>query len=120
MNVNIYSRDFELTSAIEARVLRQVQRHLKPFERDLVSVDAYLSDINGPRGGADKRVLMRTSFPGLPPVSVATEHADLYVAIGRTARRLRRAVKRSSKKTHEVSPRKVHRLRRLSLAAAPG
>lgn len=120
MNVRIFSRDFELTPAIEARVLRQVERSLQSFERELTSVEAYLSDINGPRGGADKKVLMRTALPGLPPVSVSTEHADLYVAIGRTAKRLRRAVKRSITKNQRVEPRKVYRLRRLSLQSAAG
>ena len=114
MRIQIHTQGFPLTEAIENRIQRQVEKGLARFEDDLVSLTAYLSDINGPRGGADKKVVMRASMAGLPPVSIATEHGDLYVAIDRTVKRMRRAVRRSLGKSRRVQPRKLLRLRRFS------
>ena len=114
MRVQIHTQGFPLTEAIENRIQRQVAKLFTRFEDQLISVSAYLSDINGPRGGADKKVVMRVSLAGLPPLSVATEHSDLYVAVDRTARRMHRAVRRSLGKSRRLKPRTLLRLRRLS------
>ena len=45
-----------------------------------------LSDINGPRGGADKRCHLQVVLAGLPDVVVEDIEADLYVAIDRASR----------------------------------
>ncbi len=120
MNVKIHSQGFQITRGIEGRVLRQVQRNLRRFEGDLVSLTAFMSDANGPRGGVDKKVVMHANMAGMPPISVATQHSDLYVAIDRTVKRLRRAVQRSLAKSRRVQPRKVLRLRRFNPETAAG
>ena len=120
MNVQIHSQGFAITRGIETRIQRQVQRNLTRFEGDLLALTAYLSDTNGPRGGVDKKVVMRASLAGLPPVSIATRHGDLYVAIDRTVKRLRRVIRRSIAKSREVKPRRVLRLRKFAPEAVPG
>ena len=119
MRIQVHTQGFPLTTAIENRVQRQAARSLSRFEGELLALTAYLSDVNGPRGGVDKKVVMRASMAGLPPVSIATEHSDLYVAIDRTVKRLRRAVRRSLGRSRRVEPRKLLRLRRLALEANP-
>ena len=111
MNTNIRAQGFDLLPSIEQRVHRQLSRSAGRFERELMSVDVYLSDINGPRGGADKKVVMRANLTNLPPISISTRHADLYVAIDRTARRLERNVNRALRKSRRLQPRKVLRLK---------
>ena len=120
MRIQVHTQGVPLTEAIEGRVQRQAARSLSRFEGELLSLTAHLSDVNGPRGGVDKKVVMRASMAGLPPISVATEHGDLYVAIDRTVKRLRRAVRRSLGKSRRVQPRKLLRLRRLSLETVAG
>lgn len=114
MQTRIHSQGFTLTDSIQTQVERQVSRNLRRHDRDIIALDVYLSDINGPRGGDDMKVVMRASLGGLPPVSVSTEHGDLYVAISRGARRLQRAVKRVIRKSRRLAPRRIIDLRRLT------
>ena len=112
MKARIHTQAYTLTSSIQYWIDRQVERNLQRFEGEVLAVEVYLSDLNGPRGGDDNRVVMRASLRGLPSVTVITDHQDLYVAVSRSARRLQRAVKRSLRKSRRVEPRKVLALRR--------
>ena len=114
MQTRIHTQGFELTGAIRDRVERHTARNLNRYGEELLGVDVYLSDVNGPRAGDDKKAVVRASLRGLPPISISTEHNDLYVAISRSAKRMQRAVKRSLRKSHRVEPRRVLELRRLS------
>jgi ribosome-associated translation inhibitor RaiA len=53
-----------------------------------------LSDINGPRGGADKRCHIQVVLSGLPDIVIEDIEADMYVAISRAADRAGRSVLR--------------------------
>ena len=118
MHAKIQSQGFEVTAAIEAKVQRQLNRVLDRFGADILAVDVFLSDVNGPRGGSDKKALMRASLRGLPPISISTEHRVLYVAISRSAKRMQRAVRRNLRKSRRIEPRRVLGLRRLLLDPA--
>ncbi|TDG11829.1 hypothetical protein E2F43_15780 [Seongchinamella unica] len=119
MYTAIQSQGYEVTAAIEARIQQQVTRALNRFGEDVLAVDIFLSDVNGPRGGDDKKVLMRASLRGLPPISVSTAHRDIYVAIGRNAKRMQRAVRRALRKSKRIEPRRVLGFRRLVIDAIP-
>ncbi len=103
MNIYMHSQDFGITPSIGRRIQSQLQRALGPYEEEIMSIEVYLTDQNGPRGGADKRCLLRISVRGLPPASAHATHGDLYVAIDRSARKLRRLVKRSLAKRRRFS-----------------
>ncbi len=118
MNAIIHARDFTITPAIRYWIERQLESALQRFDGEVTGVDVYLSDVNGPRGGNDKKVVMRTRLRGLPPVNVITQCGDLYVAISRSAKRLRRGVKRTLMKGRRVKPGKVLGLRRQVLETA--
>ena len=53
-----------------------------------------LSDINGPRGGADKCCHIQVVLPHLPDVVIEDIEMDLYAAIDRAADRAGRTVGR--------------------------
>ena len=53
-----------------------------------------LSDINGPRGGADKRCHLQVLLAGLPDVVIEDVEVDLYIAINRATDRAGRTVVR--------------------------
>ena len=55
MHAKIQSQGFEVTAAIEAKVRRQLNRALDRFGADILAVDVFLSDVNGPRGEATKK-----------------------------------------------------------------
>ena len=63
-------------------------------ERAIQRVTVRLSDINGPRGGEDKRCHIALRLKGLPRLVIEDTEADLYVAIDRAAERAGRTVQR--------------------------
>jgi len=60
-----------------------------------------LSDINGPRGGNDKRCRIKVPLAGRQDVVIEDTEADLYVAIDRAADRTERALARRLERLRE-------------------
>ena len=98
MNIRIQTQGFTLTPAIAAWTHDRLSRSLQRFSEDITSIDVYLKDINGPKGGEDKQALVRVQLRSGPPVFVETPHTDMYAAIDRSSRRVQRTVRRLLKK----------------------
>ena len=94
MKIGIKCTGFSLTSAIAGRVRKRLDFLLIRGMTRLRRVDVTLSDLNGPRGGVDKRCLIKVSIDGLRPVVVDDIQSDLYMAIDRAAGRASRTVLR--------------------------
>lgn len=58
-------------------------------------ITLHLSDINGPRGGLDKRCRISVTLEKLAEVAVEDIESDLYVAIDRATDRAARTVTRN-------------------------
>ena len=94
MQIDIQSRDFSLTDALRSHAERRLRFALSCCDDRIQRVVMRLSDINGPRAGADKRCHLRVVLTGLPDVVVEDVEADLYVAVDRATDRAGRAVVR--------------------------
>ena len=94
MKIAIRCSGFSLTSAIAGRVRKRLDFLLGRGFRRLRRVDVTLSDLNGPRGGVDKRCQIKISLDGLRPVVIEDVQSDLYTAIDRAAGRASRTVVR--------------------------
>ncbi len=94
MRIHVRSRGFELTNALRAYAERRLRFALGRFGRRLRSVVLRMDDVNGPRGGADKRIQIVARLAPSWDVRVEDLDGDLYVAIDRAADRLDRAVTR--------------------------
>jgi len=94
MKIDIQARGFKLTEGLRAQAARRLRFALGSSSDRVRSVVMRLADENGRRGGVDKRCTIRANMPGVPPVVVEHQEADLYVAIGRAADRAGRAVSR--------------------------
>jgi putative sigma-54 modulation protein len=94
MKVGIQCRGFSLSSAIAGHVRKRFDFLFGRGLRRLRRVDVTLSDVNGPRGGVDKRCLVKVSADGLRPVVVEDVQSDLYRAIDRAAERASRTLAR--------------------------
>jgi ribosome-associated translation inhibitor RaiA len=100
MQIDIQARGFRLTEGLRTQAERRVRFALGSTSGRVRSVVMRLADENGPRGGLDKRCTIRANLPGAPPVIIAQQEADLYVAIDRAADRVGRAVSRRLEKTY--------------------
>jgi ribosomal subunit interface protein len=94
MQIDIQARQFSLTDALRNHVERRLRLALTCFDDHIQRVAMQLSDINGPRGGADKRCHLQVMLTGLPDVVVEDTEADLYIAINRATDRAGRTVGR--------------------------
>lgn len=94
MKIGIQCRGFSITGAIAGHVQKRLNFLLGHGIRRVRRVDVTLSDLNGPRGGVDKRCLVKVSIVGLRPVIIEDIQSDLYVAIDRAAGRASRTVLR--------------------------
>lgn len=107
MQIHIQSQGFALTEALRDHAVRRLRFGLTRGGDHIRRIEMRLSDINGPRGGADKRCSIVVALESLPDVVIEDIENDLYVAIDRAADRASRSVARciERKRTHVSSPR---------------
>lgn len=94
MNVHIHASDFSLTDGLREHIAWRVA-YATSHGRDTVShVIVHLSDVNGTRGGVDKRCGVELRLKGAQSLVVDDVQADLYVAIDRAFERISRSLHR--------------------------
>jgi ribosomal subunit interface protein len=98
MLIYSHANGFPLTDAIWRHVEARVEAALGPFARWLLKATVRLKDVNADRGGDDKRcrIVVRLRRHGVE-IAEAT-HADLYAAVDEAANRIRRSVRRATKR----------------------
>jgi CBS domain-containing protein len=73
---------------------RKLGRKLGKFARSIERVSVRIEDINGPRGGIDKRCRIKVVMSGLPSAMVDERHPVLQAAMDRALERTEHAVRR--------------------------
>ena len=111
MNITTRAQGFELSAPIDQFVRSELELALSPFSESVVSVDVYLKDINGPKGGIDKQAIIRVQLRNRQIVAMETTHADLYAAMKTGIKRSKRAVRRSLKKSSRIGKMRLRDLR---------
>ncbi len=103
MNLQIQAQDFTLTDGLRQHVATRLDYALN-HGRDIVTrIVVRLSDVNGPRGGVDKRCGIEVRLKGAPTLIVEDTQADLYVAIDRAAERIGRTLDRRLARQRDFS-----------------
>lgn len=87
MRINIQTKGFDLTDGLRDHIQRRLQFALGWARHNVSRVTVRLSDINGPRGGNDKRCQIQVPLPHVQDVVIEDTESDLYVAIDRAAER---------------------------------
>jgi ribosomal subunit interface protein len=90
--MNIQASGFDLTEGLREHIERRLQFALSWASQDVRTITVRLFDINGPRGGEDKRCRIQVAFRATQDVVIEDTEADLYAAIDRAADRAERAV----------------------------
>jgi ribosomal subunit interface protein len=101
MKIDIHAIGFELTDALREHIERRLKFSLSWASHTVRTVTVRLSDINGPRGGNDKRCRIQIPFAGGTSSVIEDTEADLYVAIDRAADRIERNVARRLERARE-------------------
>ena len=77
---------------LAGRIQGLVRDTLDRYSDRITRVEVHLSDLNGVKGGNDKRCLMEARLAGLGPVDVNHEADNLQVAIDAALEKLERAI----------------------------
>ena len=103
MWLNIHGRGVVVDAAIRGRAERRLGFALGRFGHQVGQVAVHLSDVNGPRGGVDKRCRVVVELLGHDPVVVEEADTDLDALVDRAADRVGRAVARRLVRTRLFS-----------------
>ena len=101
MQFDIRTQGFDLTLGLREHAERRLTFALDRSRHEIGKVIMRLSDINGPRGGNDKRCLVRVVLPRAREIVIEDTDADLYVAIDRAVSRIERTVARRLERSRE-------------------
>jgi putative sigma-54 modulation protein len=104
MQMDIQSQGFSLTEGINNYVTKRLAYGLNRGDQTITRVTVRLSDINGPRGGADKRCLIEVRLKDSPTVVIEDIEADLYLAIDRATDRAGRTLARRLSRRRGFAP----------------
>jgi len=110
MKTTIRFRNIEASDELRVAVERLAYLHLSRFGGEVRNVRIGVSDVNGPRGGVDKRCQVAVSGDRLGQVSVQQMHGDVAIAIELALDRAARAVGRSLERQREQRPRALSAL----------
>jgi putative sigma-54 modulation protein len=96
MRIEIQASGLNLTTAetiaFREHARRRIQVAFERIQYRVTSVGVYLKDINGPRGGDDKRCVLRVEVSGAPTAVVRGRHGDLVALVDRLAQTAARSV----------------------------
>ena len=94
MKLVIHHRALELSAEERENLERRLHFALGRFAARVTGVTVRLTDVNGPRGGPDKRCCLAVRLKPAGAVIVEDVDADLTVLVDRAADRAGRAVAR--------------------------
>lgn len=89
MQTDIQSRTVEITDELRERVERRLRFALDAFGDHVGTVKVQLEDLNGPRGGIDKRCQISVAVHGAGSLTFRVSASTINEAIGRATRRLK-------------------------------
>jgi ribosomal subunit interface protein len=104
MQTDVQSQGFSLTECLNNYVVKRLAYGLSRGDEAITRITVRLSDINGPRGGPDKRCLIEVRLKASPTVVVEDVETDLYVAIDRAVDRAGRALTRQLARRRGYAP----------------
>jgi len=102
MRLDIRIQKVDLPKELERYIARRLRFCLGRFEVRIRSITVRIFDINGPRGGADKRCRMALRLIPSGVILVEEVHADLFAAIDRSAERAGQALARKLHRARDL------------------
>ena len=110
MRIGTNAQGFETTTAIDNFIRDEVELKFDPFRDQVISIDVFMKDINGPKGGVDKQVVVKARLRNRQRIALETTHENLYAALKLGLRKSRRAVRRSLRKSGRIDRLSVRKL----------
>ena len=120
MNITTTAPHSESSAPLDTFVRSHLINALERFDADIIAIDVFMKDLNGPKGGVDKLVLIRVQLPGRQVVTIESQHENMYAAIRNGVKRTRRAVRRQLSKSRQIDRRRINDVAMPTLPKIPG
>jgi ribosome-associated translation inhibitor RaiA len=114
MKIDIRAKNIDLTPSLRRYVQRRIGFALSAREMQIQNVSIMLNDVNGPKGGNDKRCRILLRLVGLKDIVIEDVQAELRVAIDRAASRASHTVARRLMKWNDKQKASLSRLTTVS------
>jgi ribosomal subunit interface protein len=108
MEIDIQAHNLPLTRDMREHIKRRLGFSLSTRYERIRRILVRVSDINGPRGGNDKRCLIQVVLPRQADVVIEDTESSLYAAIDRAVARVSRTVMRRLEQSRDK--RRAHRV----------
>jgi len=105
MDINIFDGPIKTSNAQRDHILARVGAAAARLEGASGTIDVRMIDLNGPKGGVDKRCSIVLTPPGLATIRVEEQASDYYAAIDAASATLKRVVAKALEKTKSNGPR---------------
>ncbi len=96
MLIEMRTQGLDLAGVVHRHLERQVRASLRWSGTDVRAVTLWLSDVNGPRGGADLHCAVSLDLTPRGSVRAEATDSDLFAAVTRALARARRSVDRDA------------------------
>lgn len=94
MKIDVRFHALQTSHALREHVGRRIHFRLSRFNGEVSSVLVRIGDVNGPKGGVDKRCQVTVRGPTFSSVTIEDLSADAYSAVDMALERAARAVGR--------------------------
>ncbi len=95
MTIDVRSSNLPISEALREHIARRLDFAIRRFAGGISRVVVRLVDVNGPKGGSDKRCRIIAHFSTRGSVMVEAIHEDVYAAASHAAIRLDERVSRA-------------------------
>ena len=62
MNITTTTQNFDSSVALDTFVRSRLRNALTRLDADIIAIDVFMKDVNGPKGGVDKQALIRVQL----------------------------------------------------------
>lgn len=108
MNITTTTQNFESSVALDTFVRSRLKNALARLDADIIAIDVFMKDVNGPKGGVDKQALIRVQLPNRQVITIESEHENLYAAVRTGVKRTQKAVRRHLRKSRQIDKRRLN------------
>lgn len=105
MEIRLFDGSIKTSEAQYDYIMTKVGAAAARLKDAMCTVEVRLTDVNGPKGGIDKRCSIVVTPPGLTTLRVEEQAADYYAAIDAAAATLKKSLTRTLERTKANGPR---------------
>lgn len=102
MNITTTAQNFDTSVALNTFVRSRLKNALARLDADIIAVDVFMRDLNGPKGGIDKQARVRVQMRNRQVITVDAQHENLYAAVRAAVKRTQQAVRRHLQKSRQI------------------